>query len=153
METKLFELRDRGTFIPIIATLMCSDDPAEVYLLRRTGYSGECPKKSLLPFLHPLILLDRLTGGCSDCDPHSEHGGGKRTFPTAHQYIQDHWSELVSGQVIDVEFILGETDHPKVSEAVNSLTIEEETERQELRTKSEARFQAGEVWVEFRDGK
>jgi hypothetical protein len=113
MQTKLFELRDEGTFIPIIATLMDSKNEAEIYLLRRTGY-GVGPDDVRL------VLLDRLSGGFSDCVPQrrgSEHGGGKRTFPTAHQYIQDHWSELVSGQVIDVEYILGETDHPKISEA------------------------------------
>ena len=87
METKLFELRDEGTFIPIIATLMYSENEAEAYLLRRAGYS-------IGPHDHWLVLLDRLEGGRSDCDPRSEHGGGKRTFPAAHEYIQHHWPEL-----------------------------------------------------------
>ena len=108
MKTKLFELRDKGTFIPIIATLMAKPaNEAEAYLLRRAGYS-------IGPDDHWLVLLDRLEGGHSDYDPKR---GGPRTYPVAHQYIQDHWPELVSGQVIDVEFILNETRHPKVSEA------------------------------------
>ena len=111
MDTKLFELRDRGTFIPIIATLMTSSDPAEAYLLRRAGYP-------VGPADGWFVLLDRLDGGCSDYHAHSQHGGGPRTFPVAHQHIQDHWPELTSGQVIDVEYLLGERDAPKESELI-----------------------------------
>ncbi len=113
METKLFELRDAGTFIPIIATLMTSSDPAEAYLLRRAGYSID-------PTDEWLVLLDRLDGGCSDYQAHSQHGGGPRTFPAAHRHIQDHWPELTSGQVIDVEYLLGERDTPKESELITA---------------------------------
>jgi hypothetical protein len=41
---------------------------------------------------------------------------GDRTKPHAHQFIMEHWQELRDGDVIDVQFILGETDSPKVSE-------------------------------------
>jgi hypothetical protein len=111
MQTKLLELRDEGTFIPIIATLMARpDNEQEEYLLRRAGYA-------IGPTDHWLVLLDRLDGGASDYRTHSQHGGGQRTFPTAHLYIQQHWDELTSGQVIDVEYILGESEKPKESEA------------------------------------
>jgi hypothetical protein len=104
MKTKLFELRDEGTFIPIIATLMAEpDNEAEEYLLARAGYS----------FQYPSVLVDRLEGGYSDYRPYSQHGGGPRTFPTAHKYIEEHWHELESGQVIDVLFILGESNFLK----------------------------------------
>jgi hypothetical protein len=39
-----------------------------------------------------------------------------RTKPNAHQYIADHWSTLKDGDVIDVEYLLGETLRPKPSE-------------------------------------
>jgi hypothetical protein len=39
-----------------------------------------------------------------------------RTKPYAHVYIEAHWHDLKDGDVIDVEFILGETTSPKVSE-------------------------------------
>ena len=113
METKLFELRDEGTFIPIITTLMNSSDPAEAYLLRRAGYSFG-------PTGRWFVLLDRLDGGHSDYRAHSQHGCGGRTYPAAHLYIQDHWWELASGQVIDVEYLLGERDTPKESEFITA---------------------------------
>lgn len=128
---KVFELRDRATFIPIIATrLLVRDDSSrrqienyggipqqfriddykEEFLLRRAGYSQE-------GITHlgssTYVLLAPLSGGRCEHDPYS---WGGRTYPVAHQYIVNHWDELVSGQVIDVEFILGETTEPKTSE-------------------------------------
>lgn len=38
----------------------------------------------------------------------------------AHQFIEDHFDELNDGEVVDVQFILGETKVPKVSESINS---------------------------------
>jgi hypothetical protein len=32
---------------------------------------------------------------------------------TAHNFIAEHWAELNSGDVVDVEYILGETSAPK----------------------------------------
>jgi len=105
MITKLFEVRDRATFLPVIATSMTSPaSEAEFYLLRRAGYG-----------VQPLILLTRLEGDNTPAcyDPYA---WGDRTMRTAHLYIQDHWNVLESGDVVDVEFILGERPAPKVSE-------------------------------------
>jgi hypothetical protein len=35
----------------------------------------------------------------------------------AHDYIRNNWPTLKDGDVIDVEFILGETNERKISEA------------------------------------
>lgn len=117
IETKLFELRDRATFIPIIASLMREQEAipenpepeitdAEAFLLRRAGYS---------PTDHPpLVLLARLDGG--ECHYDVYGWRNPRTWGRAHEFIIDHWTELQSGDVIDVEFILGETLTKKVSE-------------------------------------
>jgi hypothetical protein len=105
METKLFELRDSSTFIPIIAIKMSSDHPREHYLLRRAGYSDTPP---------PLILVSRLSGGATQYDPYAWND--RRTFPVAHQYIEEHWDSLETGAVIDVRTILGETATPAESE-------------------------------------
>ena len=43
-------------------------------------------------------------------------GSDTRTYQVAHQYIIDHFDELESGAVVDVEFILKETTEPKKSE-------------------------------------
>jgi hypothetical protein len=41
---------------------------------------------------------------------------GDRTMQTAHIYIDEHFAELNDGDVIDVEFILGESTEKKISE-------------------------------------
>ena len=108
METKIFEVRDRCTFFPVLATSMVSADKKENYLLGRAGYAG---KKRL-------ILLTVLTSYCSKYLPDAWQG---RTLQTVHNYISKNWDILVSSDVIDVEFILGETSEPKQSERLLHL--------------------------------
>jgi len=109
IETKLFELRDHSTFIPIIASRMTSDDPHEAWLLRRAGYRWE--GEGAPP---PLVLLTRVQGNYrAQYDPYSWTG---RTYPVAHDHIARNWHELQSGAVVDVRFILGETPAPCESE-------------------------------------
>jgi hypothetical protein len=122
LEVKMFEVRDRATFIAVVAILV---DPAqetevrdngrydlfcteptesEKYLLRRSGY-GHGNRD---------VLLTRLDGeGKARCDPYA---WCDQTMGTAHVYIQAQWSLLTSGDVVDVEFLLKETVTPKVSE-------------------------------------
>lgn len=117
---KLFELRDSATFIPILAVRMeeipdqChGTTDAERYLMRRCGY----PETGLLGFSEgpPSVVLQRADGsGKSTSDPYEWHD---RTFRTAHNYILENWDKLKDGQVICVEFILGERKEPKRSES------------------------------------
>lgn len=111
IETKTFEIRDKGTFIPAIASRiapfeLAKSDP-DRYLMRRSGY-GE-----------PLVILTALEahGSAAHCDPQDWNG---RTWPVAHKHIADNWFELGSGAVIDVEFILGEKPEPKKSERLET---------------------------------
>ena len=107
MQAKAHELRDEGTFVPVLCVDM---NPANggpsAYLLRRCGYP--CDGR-------PNILMTRLAADGTPAwnDPYAWSG---RTFPVAHAYIIDHWSELQDGAVVDVSFILGETTEPKRSE-------------------------------------
>lgn len=120
MIVKAIEIRDRGTFIPALAVKMVpvSDwEPnvsermaeAERYLLRRAGYG----------FVNPCVMLCRMDANgvarCASYDPYS-WGADDRTFCVAHNYITDHFDELESGAVVDVEWILKETAEPKKSE-------------------------------------
>ena len=82
------------------------DREAQRYLLRRCGYSLNGP---------PMIMLTRLDGDAHKA-PNDPYAWEDRTFRTAHRYITEHWTELKDGDVIDVEFILGETSAPKPSE-------------------------------------
>jgi len=105
VEIKTFEVRDEGTHIPVmcIRGRVC-DEPSEVqYNLMRGGWGKDST------FLYFIGLADC---GCQ----HDAFQQGNRTRHTAHLYVQEHWDELKSGDVIDVEFILGITDEPKMSE-------------------------------------
>lgn len=121
---KLFEVRDRMTFMPVIAVKLMhggGGDPradAERWLLRRAGYAEEQidPLTQIPLHLEPYVLLTKLDG-----DVHTEYdpyAWGNRTWTTTHDYIIKHWDTLESGQVIDVEYILGEAGAPKDSERV-----------------------------------
>jgi len=105
MKTKALEIRDENTFIPALAVDMNPASEEQRYLLRRCGYL--CDGR-------PNVVLTRLDGsGKATNDPY-EWGG--RTWPNAHNWIIEHWDELADGDVVDVSFILGETQTPKVSE-------------------------------------
>ena len=117
MQTKLFEIRDRATFIPILAIrLSCSLEhrEEETYLLASAGY-GSTQKEQA-----QYVLLAEIAGGVGEvaCDPHK--WSDRRTLLVAHDYIQQHFDELKSGDVIDVQYILEETTNPKVSERLTN---------------------------------
>ena len=133
MESMLFEVLDRNTFIPVIATQMrpmryefitpemfagpsgipnegdvaySEKKTKETYLMCRAGYGFDPPW---------CIFLAPITGGREahfDC----YDWAGNRTLKNAHHFIEQNWDTLRSGDVIDVEFILGETKEPKPSE-------------------------------------
>lgn len=109
METKLFEVRDRGTFMPVICIKLQPGNEADRYLLAIAGYGLTQKKQS------EYILYGKVAGGNFMCSV-TEHDYGFRSGPISHQHIQKHWDELTSGDVIDVEFILGETEAPKISQ-------------------------------------
>lgn len=116
--TKLFEIRDRATFIPVVAVKMQSyldhrawagyiENEREAYLLMRAGYSEVG---------HALILITRADGGGKANYDAYDWCDGSRTFKIAHAYIEKNFDALESGAVIDVEFILGESKEEKLSE-------------------------------------
>lgn len=105
MNVKLFELRDHATFIPAIAIQVSGDDG---WLAQRAGYGP-----------YRMVLFSRLDGGGRlEYDPFA---WGDRTFHVAHKYIQDNWEELEDGDLIDVRWILGETEKPCRSEYDSGL--------------------------------
>lgn len=100
MEVKLFEVRDKGTFLPIVAMAVSYEDG---FLARRAGYGDR------------LILLGNLHGGQKFQYDH--YAWGDRTYSIAHKFITENWDDLNSNDVIDVEFILQETTTKKISES------------------------------------
>jgi hypothetical protein len=112
MEVKLFEIRDRGTFIPAIAVRLCTDNETERWLLGRSGYRGvniDPAEKNVEPY----VILSKLDGVEAQYDPFR---WPNRTMARAHLHINSKWFELVSGDIIDVEFIHGESQVMKTSE-------------------------------------
>lgn len=106
-ETKIFEIRDRATFIPTMAIRVVIENDAsdEDYLACRAGWGVGNPG---------IYLTHMSTCQCS-YDPFG-WPGGVRTMSVAHQFIETNWDKLKSGAVIDVEFILKEVEQPKQSE-------------------------------------
>src|SRR6187455_963060 len=107
MEIKILEIRDIATFIPLLCVnLGRADNGKQRYYMRRVGY----PLNG-----RPNIAVCRLS--CNNdkitSDPYQHDS---RTYRVAHDYIIKHWVSLVDGDVIDVEFILGETKTKKKSE-------------------------------------
>jgi hypothetical protein len=109
MTAKTFELRDNGTFIPVLAVKLEPGCEADRYLLARAGF-GE-------PQGVYVLMLGLDSGeGKFDCDPYG--WGDNRTRFFAHKYIIRRFDEIESGSVVDVQFIIGETLQPKHSESV-----------------------------------
>ncbi len=102
LEHKFVEIRDIGTCVPALAIRISG---ADGYLARRAGFGDT-----------PCIYLIALATQQCRYDPYQ---WGNRTMNAAHQWLQEHWDEVKSGAVVDVEFIRGETDKPKVSEQVS----------------------------------
>lgn len=108
MEVKCLEIRDTATFIPVICLRPVPDNEEQRYLLRRDGYRGNQQERCV-------ILIDAQCRRGAQYDPYN-WPANPRTHRVAHIWIEEHWHELSDGDVIDVEFILSESDKPKISE-------------------------------------
>lgn len=114
MECKTIEIRDVGTSIPALAIKLNPGNEQDRYLLGRAGYGVQAEHQS------QYVLLLKLSGGSGDFNCRTGEWTGGRTMQVAHQFIKRSFDELESGQVVDVEFILGETPSPKQSEHVEA---------------------------------
>jgi hypothetical protein len=107
MEIKCLEIRDSMTFIPVICIRPVAENEGQRYLLRRDGYAADETE-------HCIIMIDAQCRGVAyDC---YDWPGGSRTKKHAHNFIAEHWHELKDGDVVDVQFIIGETTERKISE-------------------------------------
>lgn len=109
MQIKTIEIRDKGTFIPAFAIRPGVRSGGEAFLWARAGY-GQTPSSYIL-----LFRLHELDGHYTSRD------WGGRTMPVAHRYLEEHWEDVQSGDVVDVEFILGETPGKKFSESYDEI--------------------------------
>lgn len=107
MEIKCLEIRDANTFIPVICIRPVPDNEAQRYLVCRDGYRGDETERCI-------IMIDAQCRGVA-YDPY-DWVKDTRTKRTAHAHIEQNWADLRDGDVIDVEFILGEATTKKSSE-------------------------------------
>lgn len=112
MTTKTFEIRDRGTFMPALAIKLDPSNDADRYLLARSGFGDQ-------PELQIVLWFMSGGSGLATCDSY-DWPGSARTRRAAHEYIEQHFDMLKTGEVIDVEFILGEKSSKKISESEES---------------------------------
>jgi len=109
MTCKTIEIRDAATFVPALAVRLAPESEADRYLFARAGY-GTTPAAQ-----GEYVVLVLINGGQgrATCDPYD---WSNRTYQVAHMWLIEHFDEIESGAVVDVEFILGARAEPKVSE-------------------------------------
>ena len=116
MKTKILEIRDEGTMIPILCidmnpphfdetTMTLEEWIAARFLMDRCGYRCDgTPNIAITP-------LD-----ASGKPFTNDYFWWKdRTMMVAHRHINNNWATLKNGDVVDVEYILGETKAPKIA--------------------------------------
>lgn len=103
MITKFLEVRDEATCIPVLAIKMEGEGALEARYLWRCGYPDTGNGVVLMK-----LMDQKATSDLSEWD--------NRTMQVAHQYIEEHFNILQSGQVVDVRVILGEAPEPAAPE-------------------------------------
>ena len=107
MKAKTIEIRDRATCIPALAVQLGPACESDCRLFARAGFGPD-------PFSQGgYVVLVHLTDMRAQWDPHA---WGGRTMPVAHDYLVRKFEDVTTGDVVDVEFILGETAERKASE-------------------------------------
>lgn len=106
---KIFEVRDKGTCLPVVAIRLTADDPQEAKLAQRCGY-GDAEVQP------EYVLVAPLAGGAPLHYDVYARLEPTRTLRTAHDYIIRHFAELRPGAVVDVQWILGEIPAPRESD-------------------------------------
>jgi hypothetical protein len=114
MNIKLFEVRDRGTFIPVMAIKLQPENDQHQYLLSTSGFGESAEQQG------KYVMLLPLTGGSGKrATDHYAFARPGRTMKEAHDHIIFNFDDLEDGAVIDVEFILEEVDQPKQSQRLD----------------------------------
>lgn len=100
METKLIEVRDRMTCMPVLAVTVAGTDGP---VARHAGFNAR------------MVYCIDLTAQKAAYDPYCWND---RTRRTAHLWLQDNWDAVQPGSVVDVRVILGEADAPAAAECL-----------------------------------
>lgn len=104
LKAKVLEILDRATYIPVIATDIFSGEAQESRHTRRLGFNPLNRNKIIITRFDPIRTL------------YNVYDEPNTRTREAYRYIQDHFDKLKSGDVIDIEYLLGETSMPKLSD-------------------------------------
>lgn len=107
MQSKLLEVHDEATTLIVMATRPEYGDPAEAWCWGREGFADGTR----------YTMITYVTKGITHYDPYN---WGSRTLFEAHQHIAKHFDTLKTGDVVDVEYIIGKRMSPKLSERFTS---------------------------------
>jgi hypothetical protein len=112
MNSKIFEIRDKGTTIIALVTQLRPSCEVERALLAHAGYS-RTPEDQAKYF-----LVTTLNGGETHAsyDPFGWKHYPGWTMREAHLYLQSHWDDLDTGAVICTEYLRGERATPKTTD-------------------------------------
>lgn len=103
-EYKYFEVRDRATFIPVLAYELIADNVDESYLLGAVGFYGRT-----------YCIVTKLNNLESN---YNAYNWSSSTMEIAYSYIEQNFKDLTSGDVIDVEYILGKSPTKKEKQRI-----------------------------------
>lgn len=104
MKAKLIEVRDAATYLPVIAVKLEPANEAERYMLRRAGFSAREDYVLYVP-LHMAYM--------PTADPNT---WSDRTNSNAHKLIALMFDQLEPGDLLDIEYELGEKPTKKIPE-------------------------------------
>lgn len=108
MTCKTIEIRDAGTFVPALAIRLDPTDERDRWLLARAGFGTTSDAQR-----EYILLINLVKDAPYDAFAH----GPARTLGVVHRHLNEHFADVENGAVLDVEFLLGERETAKVSEA------------------------------------
>lgn len=114
MLTKTFEIIDKAWSRPVIATKITPWCAADTRLLAQAGIGFNIEGRSNIILV--TVILDG--EGCSRIDaqgwPYSPRG-----LRIAHHYFDFHFDILESGELIDIEYLVGETKTKRIDDTID----------------------------------
>lgn len=105
VDAKMLAVMDRGTHIPLIAFKVSPNTMKECVMLERHDFGVN-------PHEHT-FFYDISSGTCSH-NPYKMEGS--YTLTPACKHIRDNWGSINSGDLVDAEYIRGETSEPRIWE-------------------------------------
>lgn len=124
VQLKLIEVRDVQTFIPALAIRF---QGADNWLLAKAGFLRT----------NDYVLLINLVTLEANTIPDKWGSGEFNTMKVVHKTLKNEWDDIQNNEVIDVDFIIGNSEVPKVSERYADYGY------QTTRTKFEGRMTNG----------